>query len=270
MLLGRFRDANGSVFHGRVEGDAVLQMAGSIADGLRACGRVRARRDLELLAPVAPSKVIAIGVNYWVHAAAGHAIPQQPLLFLKPPSAVIGPGAPIELPPTSSRVEFEGELAVVVGRRARNIEVADAHAHILGYTCANDVSARDIQEAEGSFDHAKGYDTFCPLGPYIATGLDPAALRLETRLNGATRQSASTADMVHPVADVLAFLSRVMTLLPGDVVLMGTPDGMGPLAAGDRVEVRIDGIGTLANPVVDAAQSRQHATALPGSRESAA
>ena len=208
--------------------------------------------DVRLLAPVIPrSKVIGIGRNYAEHAAEmGTAVPSEPLAFLKPNTSVIGPGDPIPLPEQSQEVHYEGELAVVIGRLCRDVPRARVPEVVLGYTCANDVTARDLQRGDGQWWRAKGFDGFCPLGPYLATGLDPADLKISTRLDGRTVQDARTAQLVFDVAALISFVSAVMTLLPGDVILTGTPAGVGPMTAGQRVEVEIEGIGVLANPVV--------------------
>jgi len=208
--------------------------------------------DVRLLPPVLPSKVVAIGKNYADHAREmGGEAPAEPVIFLKPSTAVTGPDAAIERPTGVGRVDFEGELAVVVGRLARDVPRETALEVVLGYTCANDVTARDQQLADGQWTRGKGYDSFCPLGPWIETDLDPTDLELTTTVNGAVRQSARTSQMSHDVAALIAHVSRVMTLLPGDVLLTGTPAGIGPLDAGDEVSVTIEGIGTLTNPVVD-------------------
>ncbi len=206
--------------------------------------------DVRLLAPVLPSKVICLGKNYAAHAAEFDSdVPEEPLIFMKPSTSVIGPGDTIPLLPISRRVDFEGELAVVIGRIARNVRAEDAYRVILGYTCANDVTLRDLQKRDGQWTRAKGFDGSCPLGPWIETGLDPNDVRIETRVNGDTRQSATTADMVFGVATVIEYVTSFMTLLPGDVILTGTPEGVGKLEPGDRVEVEVDGLGVLANPV---------------------
>ena len=207
--------------------------------------------DVRLVAPILPSKVVALGRNYADHAREmGSEAPETPLIFLKPSTSVIGHGDPIRLPPSSAQVDFEGELAVVIGRPARNVDRVAALDHVLGYTVANDVTARDQQRADVQFTRAKGYDSFCPLGPWLETVLDPADLRLVTRVNGEVKQDDRTAQMVHDVAAQIAFISTVMTLLPGDVILTGTPSGVGPIVDGDVVSVEIEGIGTLSNPVL--------------------
>ncbi len=209
--------------------------------------------DVRLLAPVIPrSKVVCIGKNYAAHAAEmGGEAPAEPLLFLKPNTAVIGPGEPIFYPSQSEDVHFEGELAVVIGRICRDVSPTDAAKVIFGYTVANDVTARDLQRSDGQWARAKGFDTFCPLGPWIETDLDVDDLSITTTLNGETKQQGSTADLIHKIPDLIAYISAAMTLLPGDVILTGTPEGVGPMEVGDEVSVTIEGLGTLTNRVVD-------------------
>jgi 2-keto-4-pentenoate hydratase/2-oxohepta-3-ene-1,7-dioic acid hydratase in catechol pathway len=207
--------------------------------------------DVRLLAPVLPSKLVCVGKNYAAHAAEfGMEVPEEPLLFLKPSTAVIGPGDPIQLLPISTRVDYEGELAVVIGRIARNVRAEASFKYILGYTCANDVTLRDLQHTNDQWARAKGFDGSCPLGPWVETVLDPNDIRIETRLNGEIRQAAQTSDMVFGVAELIEYITEFMTLLPGDVLLTGTPEGVGRLSKGDVVEVEVDGIGALQNPVV--------------------
>jgi 2-keto-4-pentenoate hydratase/2-oxohepta-3-ene-1,7-dioic acid hydratase in catechol pathway len=207
--------------------------------------------DLSLLAPVAPRKIVCVGRNYAAHAAElGNEVPKEPLIFLKPPSAIIGPDEPIVIPSVSQRVEHEGELAVVIGKRCSHLsEREDALSYIFGYTCLNDVTARDIQKNEVQFTRAKGFDTFCPVGPYIETDLNPLDVLVETRVNGALRQSGNTSLMVYPIPFLIRWISRMMTLEPGDLIATGTPAGVGPLVAGDIVEVSVAGVGVLRNPV---------------------
>jgi len=208
------------------------------------------REQVRVLAPVLPSKVVAVGLNYRAHAEeTGMPLPEEPMIFLKPSTSVIGPEETIYLPPQSKRVDHEGELAIVIGRAARNVSEKDAPGVILGYTCANDVTARDLQGKDVQFTRAKGFDTFCPLGPHVETGLDPHSLELICRVNGEVRQKSSTSDLVFAPAALVAFISSVMTLLPGDVILTGTPAGISPLNDGDVVEIEISGIGVLRNPV---------------------
>jgi 2-keto-4-pentenoate hydratase/2-oxohepta-3-ene-1,7-dioic acid hydratase in catechol pathway len=209
------------------------------------------------LAPVTPGKVVGIGLNYRDHALERKKpLPAEPLVFLKPPSAVIGPGEAIVLPPGVGRVDHEAELGVVIGRRARRVTASEARAHVFGLTCVNDVTARALQDSGIQFSHAKGYDTFAPIGPCIVTGLDERAagdapgLTVEGLVNQAVRQRSTTAQLIFPVDDLIAYISAIMTLEPGDVLATGTPAGIGPLAAGDTVTVRVQGVGELTNPVV--------------------
>lgn len=211
--------------------------------------------DVRLLAPVLPrSKVIGIGRNYAAHAAEmGNDLPTEPLMFIKPNTSVVGPGDPIFYPPQSSNVHFEGELAVVIGRICRDVPVEQATDVIHGYTIANDVTARDLQKSDVQFTRAKGFDSFCPLGPWIETDLDPQhfadGVRVQTHLNGDLKQDGSTSDLIFDIPTLIAYVSSVMTLLPGDVILTGTPAGVGPMEIGDEVEVSIAGLGTLTNKV---------------------
>ncbi len=210
-----------------------------------------AMSEVRLLAPVLPSKVVAVGKNYADHAREmGAEAPAEPLIFLKPSTSVIGPGDPIPYPALSHEVHYEAELAVVIGRLCREVPVERAPEVILGFTAANDVTARDLQKSDGQWARAKGFDGFCPLGPWITTDVDAADLRITCTVNGAVRQDARTNQLLHPVSELIAYVTAVMTLLPGDVILTGTPAGVGPLAVGDEVAVTIEGIGTLANPVV--------------------
>ena len=211
--------------------------------------------DVRLLAPIIPrSKVVGIGRNYAAHAAElGHDLPEEPLMFLKPNTTVFGPGDPIFYPPQTSDLHFEGELAVVIGRICRDVPPEQATDVIFGYTIGNDVTARDLQKSDVQFTRAKGFDSFCPLGPWIETDLDPQAfidgVRVQTFLEGDVKQDGSTADMIFDIPTLVAHVSSVMTLLPGDVILTGTPEGVGPMQVGDEVEVSIAGIGSLTNKV---------------------
>ena len=206
---------------------------------------------VRLLAPVLPSKIVAVGKNYAAHAQEmGGEVPLEPMIFLKPSTAVIGPGDPITLPEQSERVEHEAELAVVIGRLCSEVPIRRVPEVVLGYTCANDVTARDLQATDGQWGRAKGFDTFCPLGPWIETELDPTAVGVRCTVNGEVRQDGTTADLVRGVAELVAWISNVMTLLPGDVILTGTPAGVGPLVDGDTVSVSLSSIGTLTNRVV--------------------
>jgi 2-keto-4-pentenoate hydratase/2-oxohepta-3-ene-1,7-dioic acid hydratase in catechol pathway len=222
-------------------------------DNVRLTGARYSVDDIRLLAPILPSKVVAIGRNYAEHARElGNEPPAEPLIFLKPSTAVIGPGDPIARPAAlSKRVDYEGELAIVFGRLCRDVPEARVPEVIFGYTCANDVTARDLQARDGQWTRAKGFDTFCPLGPWIETSLDPADVHLTTTVNGEIKQDSRTSLLIHGIATLVSYVTAVMTILPGDVLLTGTPAGVGPLMAGDSVAVSIEGIGTLTNPVVD-------------------
>jgi 2-keto-4-pentenoate hydratase/2-oxohepta-3-ene-1,7-dioic acid hydratase in catechol pathway len=209
--------------------------------------------DVRLLAPVLPSKVVAIGKNYLEHAReTGSEPPAEPLIFLKPSTAVVGPGDTIVRPvQLSQRVDYEGELAIVFGRLCRDVPAARVPEVIFGYACANDVTARDLQAKDGQWARAKGFDTFCPLGPWIETGLDPGDVRLTTTVNGELKQDSRTSLLIHDITTLVTYVTSVMTMLPGDVILTGTPEGIGPLVAGDSVSVSVEGIGALTNRVVD-------------------
>ena len=207
--------------------------------------------DVRLLSPILPSKVVAIGKNYTEHVKemGGDQAPETPLIFIKPSTSVIGDGDTIRLPASSNEVHYEGELAAIIGRPTRNVTRDEALSCVLGYAAANDVTARDQQRSDVQFTRAKGYDSFCPLGPWLETVLAPSALRLVTRVNGEVKQDGRTSQMVHDLPAQIAFVSGIMTLLPGDVILTGTPSGVGPIVDGDTVSVEIEGIGTLTNPV---------------------
>lgn len=262
MRIARFASVDGLSF-GLVEGprhDVSACRVREVTDfpwgsDVEFTGKEYEMADIRLLAPILPTKIVAVGQNYIDHAAEmKSATTDEPLIFLKPPTAVIGPDAPIRLPKGVGRVDHEGELAVVIRHMCRSIDAADAQQYILGYTVANDVTARDIQHKEGQWTHAKGYDTFCPLGPWIETQADPSDLDIVvtvTHPDGEEerRQDENTAAVVHTVSEIVEYVSHVMTLLPGDVILTGTPAGIASLAEGDRVDVFIDGIGTLSNPV---------------------
>ncbi len=210
--------------------------------------------SVKLLAPSEPSKIVCVGRNYAEHAAElGNHVPTEPLIFLKPPSAIIAPEDSIVLTPLSERVDYEGELAIVIGRRCAGLKLPDdVRPYVLGYTCLNDVTARDLQKRDVQFTRAKGFDTFCPFGPVLETEVDLSAATVQTFVNKKKRQSARIAEMIFPVDVIIRWISQVMTLLPGDVIATGTPSGVGPLAAGDVVEISVSGIGTLRNKVVAA------------------
>ncbi len=245
--FGVIGDDNGVQTIAHLKGDPLYA-------GIELTGQKTPLADVRLLAPVIPrSKVVCVGRNYAKHAAElGNEVPAEPLIFLKPNTSVIGPGEPIFYPEQSSNVHFEGELAVVIGRICRDVSVEDANRVILGYTIGNDVTARDLQATDGQWARAKGFDTFCPLGPWIETDFDPSDVRVRTLLGEETKQDGRTSDMVFTVPDIIAYVSSFMTLLPGDVILTGTPDGVGPMEVGDSVSVSIDGLGTLTNQVVSA------------------
>lgn len=254
MRIARFTTGDDPVY-GLVDGagEKIAEVTGDpLYQRIELTGATHLVEDVRLLAPVIPrSKVIGIGRNYADHAAEmGTDVPAEPLMFLVPNTAVIGPGDPVVYPPQTSEVHYEGELAVVIGRVCKDIEPEDAAAVVFGYTVANDVTARDLQRSDGQWARAKGFDTFCPLGPWIETDLDVSGLSLVTRLDGEVVQDGTTADMVHGVAALVSYASKAFTLLPGDVILTGTPAGVGPMRPGQRVEVEIEGLGTLSNPVV--------------------
>jgi 2-keto-4-pentenoate hydratase/2-oxohepta-3-ene-1,7-dioic acid hydratase in catechol pathway len=250
MRLIRYRFGD-RISTGVLEDDTIRTLRGTFFENPVFTGEEVPLADVRVLAPVLPSKAVCVGKNYAAHAAEfGGEVPEEPLLFLKPSTAVIGPGDPIQLLPISHRVDYEGELAIVIGRLTRRVDPEQAARSILGYTCANDVTLRDIQGHDEQWTRAKGFDGSCPLGPWIETDLDPSDVSLETRLNGETRQSARTSDMVFGPVALIAYIATFMTLLPGDVVLTGTPEGVGPLEPDDRVEVDIGGVGVLANPVI--------------------
>ena len=250
MKIYRFLHS-GSPAVGVADGDRIVRYSGSEATNLGALTSDSiALADADLLAPVVPPKIVAVGRNYAEHAKElGNEAPSEPIIFLKPPTAVLPPNGTIIRPPQSQRVDFEGELAIVIGKTARNVKRADWRNVVLGFTCANDVTARDLKKKDVQFTRGKSFDTFCPLGPCIETDLDPAALSLRTRVNDQTKQDGNTRDMVFDCAFIIEFITAVMTLQAGDVILTGTPAGVGPLVSGDRVEVEIEGIGVLRNVV---------------------
>ncbi|MGV9193307.1 fumarylacetoacetate hydrolase family protein [Microbacterium sp. MC2] len=255
MRVARFAQGD-TIRYGIVDDTDLVVLAGDpLFAGFDTTGERVPLGEVALLAPVIPrSKIIAVGRNYREHAAEfGNEAPAEPLLFLKPNTSVIGPGDAIVRPPQSQQTDFEGELAVVIGRITKNVTPQTALDHVFGYTIGNDVTARDLQRSDGQWSRAKGFDTFCPLGPAIETEFDPDSdAQLIARVNGEVRQDAPISDMVHSVADIIAYASAAFTLLPGDVILTGTPAGVGPFSAGDTVEIEIKGLGTLRNPVRDA------------------
>lgn len=259
MKIGRAHIAPYGPTFGRIDGDRFWIWSGSpfngSLDAVRETGESLPLSEVQLLAPCQPTKIVGVGRNYLAHAAEhGAEVPKEPLIFLKPPSSVIGPGEPIVLTPLSQQVEHESELVAVIGRPARHLRRENALDCLLGYTCGNDVTARDLQRRDGQWSRAKGFDTFCPLGPWIETELDLAGQEVSCRVNGELRQRARVDEMVFDVVHLLVTISAVMTLLPGDIVMTGTPSGVGPLRLGDEVEVAVSGIGVLRNPVRAAAQ----------------
>jgi 2-keto-4-pentenoate hydratase/2-oxohepta-3-ene-1,7-dioic acid hydratase in catechol pathway len=242
---------DGQLSFGVLEGETIAAITPHPFAPFEYSGERLAPDEVRLLAPVLPTKVVAVGRNYADHAKEmGDDVPEEPIIFLKPSTSVVGPGDPIIYPAGVDRVDFEGELAVIVGKMARRLDEANALQVVLGFTCANDVTARNLQASDGQWTRAKGFDTFCPLGPWIETDLDSSDLAVRTLVNDEQRQASRTSMLVTSVARLLTFISGVMTLLPGDVVLTGTPAGVGPLSPGDRVAVEIEGIGVLTNHVV--------------------
>lgn len=262
MRLGRIASPDGVAFVS-VEGDAADAVCKEIAEhpfgNPNFTGRSWPLADVRLLAPILASKVICMGKNYEAHAAEmGAVAPEDPVIFLKPNTAIIGPNVPIQLPADANPVHHEGELAIVIGRPCKDVPAARAAENILGYTIANDISARDQQAKDGQWMRAKGHDTFCPVGPWIVTDLDPSDLEIRTEVTsgiagaagGEVRQRSRTSLMIHDIGAIVEWVSAVMTLLPGDLILTGTPEGVGPIEDGDTVSVTVEGIGTLTNPVV--------------------
>jgi len=254
MKFCRFVSSNSSTPRfGILDGDSVAEISAApwSSEPWRKTPQVFPAATVRLLAPVVPTKIVCVGRNYAAHAAElGNEVPKEPLIFLKPPSSIVGPGEPVVLPKYSNKVEHEGELGLVIGRKASHLSDADDPlSYLLGYTCVNDVTARDLQKADVQFTRAKGFDTFCPVGPHIETQLNAADVLVECRVNGASRQSARTSLMIYSVAFLVRWISLMMTLEPGDLIATGTPSGVGPLASGDVAEVSVEGIGVLSNPV---------------------
>lgn len=254
MKIVRF-SRNDAVMYGILDDSGVVrEISGQIYEHFELTGNIYNLGEINLLAPCEPSKVICVGLNYKAHVAEfkrdSQGLPEEPVLFMKPSTAVTGPGAGIVYPEMSAQVDYEAELAVVIGRKAKNVAPEDVGGIIFGYTCANDVTARDLQRKDGQWTRAKGFDTFVPLGPWIETELDPSDRRIQLYLNDEVKQDSATAKMICPIPQLVSFVSRVMTLLPGDVILTGTPEGVGPMKVGDQVKVVVDGIGGLSNPVM--------------------
>jgi len=254
VRIARYR-YEGDVRYGIVDGEVVREIAGTpfpTVESIEVTGIEHHLDDVDLLAPVLPTKIIAVAKNYSDHAAEmGGTVPAEPMIFLKPSTSVVGPEAVITIPEQSTQVEHEAELAVIIGRLCKDVPKDRVEDVVLGYTCANDVTARDLQRSDNQWGRAKGFDTFCPLGPWICTGeIEPANSPIVCEVNGEVRQTGSTREMVHSIPGLVAFISDIMTLLPGDVILTGTPAGVGPMMVGDLVEVTVPGIGTLSNEVV--------------------
>jgi 2-keto-4-pentenoate hydratase/2-oxohepta-3-ene-1,7-dioic acid hydratase in catechol pathway len=251
VKIARFSTTGGDPRYGIVDDDELVVLEGDpMFSGYGTTGERVPLADAKLLAPVIPrSKIVCVGMNFPEHKATSEAGDSStPLIFLKPNTAIIGPDEAIRIPPVDGRIVHEGELAVVIGRIAKQVKAADFADYVFGYTIANDVSARDQMLSDGQWARAKGYDTFCPIGPWIETELDPGALEIQTFVNGEKRRHGMTADMLHSVAEILEFASDVWTLLPGDLILMGTPAGLGGFVDGQTIDITIDGIGTLSNP----------------------
>jgi 2-keto-4-pentenoate hydratase/2-oxohepta-3-ene-1,7-dioic acid hydratase in catechol pathway len=243
------RDSHsGSPIYAIVEGDAVYRLEGSPFENPRRGDRISDLGSMKLLAPCEPSKVLCIGLNYHAHAKeTNQQVPAEPLMFWKPSTTVIGPGDDVVWAPGSEKIDYESELAVVFKKRAKNVPPGAFKEYVLGYTCANDVSARDFQRGDGQWSRAKGSDTFCPLGPWIETDVDPSDLRISGKLNGELRQDSRTSDLAFNVDQLITHLTKYFTMLPGDVLITGTPAGIGPMNPGDEYEVTIEGIGSLKN-----------------------
>jgi len=248
LKLGRFFSGD-RIFYGIVEEEGVYEVNNPFTRPEPMGNPYRVDR-VKALAPCQPGKAVCVGLNYRSHAREMELeLPGEPILFIKPPSAVIGPGDIIEYPAMSARVDYEAELAIVIGSRCKNVQVEEASRYVLGVTCANDVTARDLQGRDGQWTRAKSFDTFLPLGPYIITGLDPDRMDIKLYLNGELKQESNTADLIFKTGELVSFISRVMTLEPGDVILTGTPSGIGPMERGDCVDVVIDLVGKLSNLV---------------------
>lgn len=250
MKIVRFK-AGGKTRFGALEGTHVVEYSGTPFGTFKRGRKKFLVKQVVLLAPAVPSKIVAVGLNYRDHAQeVNHPIPDEPILFLKPPTALIGPDDPIVYPPLSQRVDYEAELGIVMKKRCRNVSPERAREYILGYTCVNDVTARDLQRKDGQWTRGKSFDTFCPAGPCIVTDIDPNAVDIEAYLNGERKQASNTKHFIFPAEDVVSRISQVMTLLPGDLIATGTPSGIGPMQPGDKIEIRIEGIGSLRNSVV--------------------
>ncbi len=255
MKVGRFKHGEKTIY-GLIKGKEIIPVKehriSELMESITPEGDPISFKEVKFLSPTRPTKIVAVGLNYKAHAEEmGKPLPEEPLLFMKPSTAVISNKMRIVKPKMSQRVDYEGELAIVIGRKCRKVTPEEAPDYILGYSCFNDVTARDLQQKDVQYTRAKSFDTFAPYGPWINTGIDPVGLKIITRVNGEVKQEGNTEDMIFSPFELVSFISQIMTLLPGDVIATGTPPGVGPLQAGDRVEVEIEGIGTLINYVVD-------------------
>lgn len=256
MRIARYANGAGNAAYGIVEGSTVFALEGDLFGTFRKGAEVGALDDIQLLAPLEPGKIVAIGLNYKAHVTeldSSRTLPEFPVIFMKPQSAVIGPGEAIEIANPDNETHYEAELVVVFGKKARDVEEADALDYVLGYTAGNDVSDRKVQYAAGQWIQGKGYDTYCPLGPWIETDLDPGHVQVQSRLNGEVRQDSNTEILIFSVPFLISYVSKVMTLNPGDVIMTGTPHGVGPMKAGDTIEIDVQGVGVLRNPVTNRA-----------------
>lgn len=250
MKIGRFAKGN-DIFYGVVEGENVFKTDGDIEPGFIIKDDCLSADDLEILSPCTPSKIVCVGLNYADHAKEQNLqVPSEPVLFLKPPSTIIGQNGRIIYPSQTSQLEYEAELAVVIKKKGKHIPRENYREYVFGYTCANDVTARDLQRKDGQWTRAKSFDTFCPLGPYIVTGIDADKLSICSYLNKNLRQSSNTRELIFPIDFLIHYISSIMTLYPGDVILTGTPSGVGRMDVGDQITVQIEGIGSLTNMVV--------------------
>jgi 2-keto-4-pentenoate hydratase/2-oxohepta-3-ene-1,7-dioic acid hydratase in catechol pathway len=248
----RFEAAEGKEW-GRFDEGRIVKISGNPAVGYEQLDHEYDPSGVKLLAPVQPTKIVCVGLNYRAHVDESQSatkVPEEPVLFMKPPSALIGPGGKIVYPETSQRVDYEAELGIIIGRTCKQVAEVEADDYIFGCTCCNDVTARDLQKKDVQWTRGKGFDSFCPVGPWLVTGIKFADLKIESFLNGEMRQSSRTSKMIFSVPFLISFISKVMTLNPGDLILTGTPEGIGPMQPGDRVEVRIEGIGSLVNDVI--------------------
>lgn len=249
MKIFRF-EKNRQEYYGIIEGDKVIVVKGDIFGKFEKTDKIYSLKDVKVLAPCKPSKVVAVGLNYKAHIEEmGENYPETPMIFLKPSTSVIGPEDDIILPGMSKRVDYEAELGIVIKKEAKNVDIEDAYDYILGYTCLNDVTARDLQKLDGQWTRAKGFDTFCPIGPVITDEINPNDVRVRSILNGETKQDSYTSNFISKPAELITFISRIMTLYPGDIIATGTPSGIEGMKHGDVIEIQVDGIGILRNYV---------------------